>query len=99
MIGRSWTTAAGSNMNSTDSDGSDVVPSSTAAALAPMREVWQVLLATHVPDRDGRCMACRWQTRSADRWPCSVYSLAFAAQRVAQHAQVAQQSRAQFGGM
>jgi hypothetical protein len=58
-------------------------PNPTAAALAPMREVWQVLLATHVPDRDGRCMACRWQTRAADRWPCNVYLLAAAAQRVA----------------
>jgi hypothetical protein len=83
MIGRWWTAAAGLTMNSTGSDGSEAAPSSTAAALAPMREVWQVLLATHVPDRDGRCMACRWQTRSADRWPCDLYALAAAAQRVA----------------
>jgi hypothetical protein len=48
-----------------------------------MVEVWQRLLAEHVPDRQGRCVSCRWQTRSADRWPCNVYSLAAAAQRVA----------------
>lgn len=58
-------------------------PSALAAALAPMQEVWQGLLTMHVPDRDGRCMACRWQTRSADQWPCNVYFLAAAAQRAA----------------
>lgn len=83
MITRWWTTAAGSTMNKTGSDGPDAPPSATAAALAPMWEVWQVLLAAHFPDREGRCTACRWQTRSADRWPCNVYSLAAAAQRVA----------------
>jgi hypothetical protein len=63
--------------------GGDPAPSTAAIALAPMREVWQVLLATHVPDREGRCLACRWQTRAADKWPCGVYLLAAAAQRVA----------------
>jgi hypothetical protein len=58
-------------------------PSTIAVALAPMVKVWSALLAEHVPDRDGRCTACRWQTRSADRWPCNVYDLAAAAQRVA----------------
>jgi hypothetical protein len=61
----------------------DVAPSAVAAALAPMVQVWRALLAEHLPDREGRCQACRWQTRSADRWPCNVYSLAAAAQRVA----------------
>lgn len=83
MIGQWWTTAAGLTMNSTGSAGSDAAPSPIAAALAPMRELWQVLLATHVPDRDGRCMACRWQTRSADRWPCDIHLSAAGAQRVA----------------
>jgi hypothetical protein len=63
--------------------GGDPAPSAAAIALAPMREVWQVLLATHVPDREGRCLACRWQTRAADQWPCNVYLVAAAAQRVA----------------
>lgn len=58
-------------------------PSATALALAPMHELWQILLATHVPDRDGRCVTCRWQTRAADRWPCDIYAIAAAAQRVA----------------
>jgi hypothetical protein len=48
-----------------------------------MVQVWRVLLAEHVPDREGRCSACRWQTRSADRWPCDLYLVAAAAQRVA----------------
>lgn len=60
-----------------------VPPSTIAVALAPMVQVWRALLAEHVPDRDGRCTACRWQTRSAERWPCNVHYLAAAAQRVA----------------
>jgi hypothetical protein len=48
-----------------------------------MEQVWRELLAEHVPDREGRCSACRWQTRPADRWPCNVYGVAAAAQRVA----------------
>jgi hypothetical protein len=83
MIGSMVAAAAGLTMNSTGSDCADAAPSSTAVALAPMREVWQSLLATHVPDREGRCLACRWQTRAADKWPCGVYLLAAAAQRVA----------------
>jgi hypothetical protein len=54
-----------------------------AAALAPLVEVWQALLATHVKDWDGRCSGCRWQTRPADRWPCDLYLVAAAAQRLA----------------
>jgi hypothetical protein len=61
----------------------DSAPSAIAAALTPMVQVWRALLAEHVPDREGRCFACRWQTRSADWWPCDVYLLAAAAQRVA----------------
>lgn len=61
----------------------DAAPSATAVALAPMVQVWRALLAVHLPDKEGRCTACRWQTRSADRWPCNVYSLAAAARRVA----------------
>ncbi|MGH8966829.1 MAG: hypothetical protein ACRDXB_16080, partial [Actinomycetes bacterium] len=58
-------------------------PSPAAVALAPMGEVWQRLLAEHVPDREARCVSCRWQTRAADQWPCGLYVLAAAAQRVA----------------
>jgi hypothetical protein len=61
----------------------DADPSDTARALAPMVQVWSALLAAHVPDREGRCVVCRWQTRAADKWPCGVYLLAAAAQRVA----------------
>jgi hypothetical protein len=62
---------------------SDPASDPNAAALARMPEVWQRLLATHVADRHGRCRGCRWQTRSADLWPCNLYLLAAAAQRMA----------------
>ncbi|MGH8966007.1 MAG: hypothetical protein ACRDXB_11870 [Actinomycetes bacterium] len=62
---------------------SDEQASTIAMALAPLVEMWRTLLATHVPDREGRCTACRWQTRSADPWPCTVYDVAAAAQQVA----------------
>lgn len=58
-------------------------PSGIAVALAPMEQVWQKLLAEHVPDREGKCSACRWQTRSADSWPCRVHDVASAARRLA----------------
>jgi hypothetical protein len=48
-----------------------------------MVQVWSALLAAHVPDRGGRCVVCRWQTRAADKWPCGIYLLAAAAQRAA----------------
>lgn len=55
----------------------------TAAALEPMEGVWRKLLAEHVEDGHGRCAACRWQTRAADRWPCNIHLLAAGAQRLA----------------
>lgn len=61
----------------------DPAPSAAATALAPMVKVWRALLAAYVPEREGRCTAIRWQTRAADKWPCGVYLLAAAAQRVA----------------
>jgi hypothetical protein len=61
----------------------DAAPSALAVALAPLVQVWRSLLAEHVPDRDGRCAACRWQTRLADRWPCNLYVVSAAARRVA----------------
>jgi hypothetical protein len=69
--------------DSIDAGDVEPAPSSAATALAPMAEVWQRLLTEHVPDRQGRCVACKWQTRAADRWPCAVYDLAAAAQRAA----------------
>jgi hypothetical protein len=46
-------------------------------------DVWRALLVAHVKDRDGRCVACRWQTRPADPWPCDLYLLAVEARRLA----------------
>jgi hypothetical protein len=34
------------------------------------------LRAAHVPDAEGRCRACRSQTRMAPRWPCALAMLA-----------------------
>jgi hypothetical protein len=48
-----------------------------------MPSVWEALLAAHVPDEEGRCKECRWQTRSADRWPCNVHDVAAAARDIA----------------
>jgi hypothetical protein len=63
------------------------VASDFAIALSSMTSVWESLLATHVPDAEGRCKECRWQTRAADRWPCSVHDVAAAARDVAAESQ------------
>ena len=57
--------------------------SEIALALAAMPEVCDALLAAHVRASDGCCAKCRWQTRAADRWPCTVYSIAAAARAIA----------------
>lgn len=82
-----------------DGTGDIGTPSAAAIALAPMVEVWQRLLTDHVPDQQGRCMGCQWQTRSADLWPCGVFCLASAARRAARQAERAQQGRAQLRGL
>lgn len=85
-VGAPWGAAGpgmGDSMTSEVAGRTQLPPSALAVALAPMVELWRRLIAAHVPDREGRCSECRWQTRSADRWPCAVYDLAVAAQRVA----------------
>lgn len=41
-----------------------------AAILADMPDMWRAALATHVPDQDGRCRACRDASGAAATWPC-----------------------------
>jgi hypothetical protein len=49
-----------------------------AAELAPMVEVWQRLLAQHVPDRAGRCRTCTKGGTGLPTtpWPCVIHTIA-----------------------
>jgi hypothetical protein len=60
-------------------------PGGMADVMAGMPEVWRRLLAAHVPDRLGRCTACRTASGSGERWPCSLHHIASHAKRL--HAQ------------
>lgn len=58
-------------------------PGSMADVMAGMPEVWRRLLAAYVPDRLGRCTACRNNASgSGERWPCSLHGIATEAQRL-----------------
>ena len=46
-----------------------------AGVLAQMPEVFGRLLADHVPDRLGRCSACR-NAGSGVVWPCTLHQIA-----------------------
>jgi hypothetical protein len=46
-----------------------------AGVLAGMPEVFGRLLAEHVPDRLGRCSACR-NAGSGVVWPCTLHQIA-----------------------
>jgi hypothetical protein len=54
-----------------------------AAELAPMVNVWQRMLAEHVPDRAGRCRSCTKGGTGlpAVAWPCSLHAVADLARR------------------
>jgi hypothetical protein len=54
-----------------------------AAELAPMVEVWQRLLAQHVPDRTGFCRACTKGGTGLPTtpWPCVIHGIADMARR------------------
>lgn len=55
----------------------------SAAALAPMVEVWVRLLADHVPDLGGHCSACTGAGTGAHDtpWPCVVRAVAESARQ------------------
>lgn len=54
-----------------------------AAELAPMVDLWQRLLAQHVPDRAGRCRTCTKGGTGLPSvaWPCSIQGIAVMASR------------------
>jgi hypothetical protein len=54
-----------------------------AAELAPMVDVWQRLLADHVPDPSGRCRTCTKGGTGlpSTSWPCSIRGIAEMARR------------------
>lgn len=63
-----------------------------ADELAPMVEVWQRLLAQHVPDRAGRCRTCTKGGTGLPTtpWPCVIHGIA----DMARQSYDAQRSRA-----
>lgn len=60
-----------------------------ADELAPMVEVWERLLALHVPDRTGRCRTCTQGGTGlpGTPWPCALHGVAELARRRHAHAQ------------
>ncbi|GAA5134427.1 hypothetical protein [Pseudonocardia adelaidensis] len=71
--------------NSSPVDPSDGMPEQQRVAdeLAPMVEVWQRLLAQHVPDRAGRCRTCTKGGTGLPTtpWPCVIHGIADMARR------------------
>ena len=70
----------GTTVGDQDGDGAAAVP--MAEVMAEMPGVWRRLLAAHVPDRFGRCSACRSATGSGEKWPCSLHRIATQARRL-----------------
>jgi hypothetical protein len=66
-----------------DGQGSATEQHRVAAELAPMVEVWQRLLAQHVPDRAGRCRTCTKGGTGlpSTPWPCVIHGIADLARR------------------
>lgn len=70
-------------------DPPEPVPASTVRharlvdELAPMVGIWERLLATHLPDRSGRCRTCTQGGTGLSRtqWPCALHGLAEMARR------------------
>jgi hypothetical protein len=66
-------------------DAGDGMPEQQRVAdeLAPMVEVWQRLLAQHVPDRAGRCRTCTKGGTGLPTtpWPCVIHGIADMARR------------------
>lgn len=51
--------------------------------LATMPMVWEHLLDLHTAGADGRCRGCRTQVTVGPRWPCTLYTAAARARRIA----------------
>ncbi|WP_240157215.1 hypothetical protein [Pseudonocardia broussonetiae] len=54
-----------------------------ADELAPMVQVWERLLALHLPDRTGRCRTCTQGGTGlpGTHWPCALHGIAELARR------------------
>ena len=67
----------------TEPDGPVPEQQRVADELAPMVEVWQRLLAQHVPDRAGRCRTCTKGGTGLPTtpWPCVIHGIADMARR------------------
>jgi hypothetical protein len=67
----------------TDTDDGMPEQQRVADELAPMVEVWQRLLAQHVPDRAGRCRTCTKGGTGLPTtpWPCVIHGIADMARR------------------
>lgn len=53
-----------------------------AVLLAEMPDMWRTVLAEHVPDRDGRCLACRDFSGATATWPCLTHQIATEAKAI-----------------
>jgi hypothetical protein len=77
--------AAGPLQGGRPADTDDGMPEQQRVAdeLAPMVEVWQRLLAQHVPDRAGRCRTCTKGGTGLPTtpWPCVIHGIADMARR------------------
>lgn len=70
-------------MSGTDEQSPRAVLRGVAETLAAHQpETWRWLLAKHIADEDGRCGACRWASRGAPMWPCTLRFVAEEAQRI-----------------
>ncbi|GAA0940364.1 hypothetical protein [Pseudonocardia zijingensis] len=73
------------SLHGQQADTDDSVPEQQRVAdeLAPMVEVWQRLLAQHVPDRAGRCRTCTKGGTGLPTtpWPCVIHGIADMARR------------------
>lgn len=70
-------------MSGTDEPSPGAVLRGVAETLAAHQpETWRWLLAKHVADDTGHCEACRWASRGAPVWPCTLRFVAEEAQRI-----------------
>lgn len=54
-----------------------------AEVLATMPTTWGRLLDRHTAGTDGRCRGCRTQMSAGPPWPCTLYTAAARARRIA----------------
>lgn len=57
---------------------------SMATVMSQMPDVWQRVLAEHVPDHHGRCRACWSPDGGQASWPCQAFKVADEARALAE---------------